>query len=323
MLLAGDVGGTKTLLGLFARAPHRPNPIAVATFPTTDYDGLVPMIREFLRQQPGGEPLIEAACFGVAGPVLHDSARLTNVSWTVDGRAVALEFGLSRALLLNDLVAVAHSVAVLHPEELQVLQPGDPNPNGNAALIAAGTGLGESFLFNDGRHLVPAASEGGHGDFAARSPREWEMAEWLTRQHGRAEVEMVVSGLGLDNVYRFVHGDTPCVVLDTSETPDLAVVASTRAKAGSCARCVEVMDLFADAYAAEAGNLALRTVATRGVFIGGGIAPKNLELLTRPRFLEVFRAKAPMTRLIESIPLKVILNPHAGLLGAATVANTI
>jgi glucokinase len=322
MLLAGDVGGTKTLLGLFARAPRRPNPIAVATFPTTEYDGLVPMIREFLRQQPGGEPLVEAACFGVAGPVLQDTARLTNVPWTVDGRAVAVEFGLGRACLLNDLVSIAHSVAVLHPEELHVLQPGEPNPSGNAALIAAGTGMGQSFLFNDGRHLVPAASEGGHGDFAPRTAREWQLTEWLVARHGRAEVEMVVSGIGLDNVYRFVHGSRPCVAIDGDDAPDLAVVASTKARARTCAQCVEVMDLFADAYAAEAGNLALRTVATRGVFIGGGIAPKNLDLLTRPQFLEHFRAKQPMRTLLETIPLRVILNPQAGLLGAATVANT-
>jgi glucokinase len=323
MLLAGDVGGTKTLLGLFARAPHRPNPIAVATFATMEYEGLVPMIRDFLRQQPGGEPLVEAACFGVAGPVLHDTARLTNVPWTVDGRAVAVEFGLGRACLLNDLVSIAHSVPVLHPDELHVLQPGEPNPSGNAALIAAGTGMGQSFLFNDGRHLVPAPSEGGHADFAPRTAREWELVEWLTARHGRAEVEMVVSGIGLNNVYRFVHGDRPCVPLEVEEPPDLAVVTSTNARARTCRRCVEAMDLVADAYAAEAGNLALRTVATRGVFIGGGIAPKILDLLSRPQFLELFRAKPPMRRLLETIPLKVILNPQAGLLGAATVANTM
>ena len=134
---------------------------------------------------------------------------------------------------------------------------------------------------------------------------------------------MVVSGIGLDNVYRFVHGARPCVEVAADEPPDLAVVASTKARARTCPQCVEVMDLFADAYAAAAGNLALRTVATRGVFIGGGIAPKNLDLLTRPRFLEHFRAKQPMRRLLETIPLKVILNPQAGLLGAATVANTM
>ncbi len=322
MLLAGDVGGTKTLLGLYAKAPHRPAPVAIESFPTTEYDGLVPMIRQFLRQQPGGEPAIDAACFGVAGPVLDDAAELTNVSWVVDGRSVALAFGLGRVRLLNDLVSIAHSVNVLHPEELHVLQEGEPNLGGNSALLAAGTGMGQSFLFNDGRHLVPAPSEGGHADFAARTPREWQLAEWLTDRFGRAEVEMVVSGIGLTNLYRFAHGDDPCVTIGADE-PDLPKVASEKARAGSCARCAEVMQIFADAYAAEAGNLALRTVATRGVYIGGGIAPKNLDLLTRPAFLERFRQKGPMADLLATIPLKVILNPQAGLLGAATVANQI
>jgi glucokinase len=323
MLLAGDVGGTKTLLGLFTRAPLRPTPVAVETFATVEYDGLVPMIREFLRRQPEGEPRIEAACFGVAGPVLDDAAHLTNVSWTVDGKAVAVEFGLARVSLLNDLVSIAHSVAVLHPEELHVLQPGIPNLAGNAALLAAGTGMGQSFLFNDGRRLVPAPSEGGHTDFAARTPREWQLIEWLTARYGRAELEMVVSGIGLNNLYHFAHGDDPCVPLDSATPPNLPVVASTKAKARSCPHCVEVMDLFFDAYAAEAGNLALRTVATRGVYIGGGIAPKNLELFTRPTFVERFRQKGSMSDLLHTIPLKVILNPQAGLLGAATVANTM
>jgi glucokinase len=321
MLLAGDVGGTKTLLGLFAKAPHRPTPVAVESFPTVEYSGLVPMIREFLRHQPAGEPSVEAACFGVAGPVLDDVAELTNVSWTVDGKAVALEFGLARVRLLNDLVSIAHSVSVLHPEELHVLQAGAPNLGGNAALLAAGTGMGQSFLFNDGRHLVPAPSEGGHADFAARTPREWQLVQWLAARYGRAEVEMVVSGIGLNNLYHFAHGDDPCVALDAATPPDLPKVASEKARARACPHCIEVMELFADAYGAEAGNLALRTVATRGMYIGGGIAPKNLALFDRPSFLERFHQKGPMSDLLHTIPLKVILNPQAGLLGAATVAN--
>ena len=323
MLLAGDVGGTKTLLGLFRRAPLRPAPVAVESFPTLEYDNLVPMIREFLRTQPGGEPPIEAACFGVAGPVLHDTAWMTNVPWKVDGRAVALEFGLSTVRLLNDLVSIAHSIAVLLPEELHVLQAGDPNLAGNAALLAAGTGMGQSFLFNDGRHLVPAPSEGGHADFAARNAREWELVRWLTDRFGRAEVEMVVSGIGLINLYHFTHGERPCVPLDSDPPPDLPKVASERARARSCPYCVETMGVFVSAYGAEAGNLAVRTVATRGLYIGGGIAPKNLPLLEQPHFLASFTEKGHMTELLQTIPIKVIKNPQAGLLGAATVANTM
>jgi len=323
MLLAGDVGGTKTLLGLFRRAPHRPVPVAVQSFPTLEYDGIVPMIRTFLRGQPGGEPPIDAACFGVAGPVLHDTAWMTNVPWKVDGRAVALEFGLSSVRLLNDLVSIAHSVAVLQPEELHILQQGEPNLAGNAALLAAGTGMGQSFLFNDGHKLVPAPSEGGHADFAARTSREWEFVDWLTRKYGRAEVEMVVSGIGLTNLYHFTHGNRPCVPLDADPPPDLPRIASEHARTDACRYCIETMDLFVSAYGAEAGNLAVRTVATRGVYIGGGIAPKNIALLERPAFIASFVQKGPMRELLEQIPIRIIKNPQAGLLGAATVANTM
>jgi glucokinase len=323
MLLAGDIGGTKTLLGLFSRAPLRPVPAAITSFPTLEHDGLVPMIREFLRGQPGGAPPVEAACFGVAGPVIDDTAWMTNVPWKVDGRAVALELSLGHVRLLNDLVSIAHSVAVLLPEELHVLQAGEPNLSGNAALLAAGTGMGQAFLFNDGRRLVPAPSEGGHADFAARSTREWQLVEWLTARFGRAEVEMVVSGIGLANLYRFTHEDDPCVPLDASEPPDLPRIASERAKDKSCPHCIETMAIFVSAYGAEAGNLAARTVATRGLYVGGGIAPKNLALLEEPAFIKAFMAKGPMTELLQTIPIKVITNPQAGLLGAATVANEL
>lgn len=321
MILAGDVGGTKTLLGLFSRAPHRPAPVAVESFPTLSYDGLVPMIREFLNTQPDGAPPVEAACFGVAGPVLDDTAWMTNVPWKVDGRAIALELSLGRVRLLNDLVSIAHSVAVLQPEELHVLQAGEPNLSGNAALLAAGTGMGQSFLFNNGRHLTPAPSEGGHADFPARTAREWQLVQWLTARFGRAEVEMVVSGIGLTNLYHFTHEDDACVPLDSSPPPDLPRVASEKAKAGSCPHCVETMAIFVSAYGAEAGNLAVRTVATRGLYVGGGIAPKNIALLEQPAFLKAFHEKGPMTELLQTIPIKVIVNPQAGLLGAATFAN--
>jgi glucokinase len=323
MLLAGDVGGTKTLLGLFTRAPLRPVPVAVQSFPTLEYDNLVTMIHEFLQGQPAGAPPIEGACFGVAGPVIDDAAYMTNVQWAVDGKAVAIELGLSRVQLLNDLVSIAHSVAVLKPEELHVLQAGEPNLSGNAALLAAGTGMGQAFLFNDGRHLVPAPSEGGHADFAARTPREWELVEWLTARYGRAEVEMVVSGIGLTNLYHFTHGEEPCVALDTADPPDLPRIASERARDQSCPHCVETMAIFVSAYGAEAGNLAARTVATRGLYIGGGIAPKNLPLLSSPEFVRAFKDKGPMSKLLQTIPIKVITNAQAGLLGAATYANEL
>jgi glucokinase len=321
MLLAGDLGGTKTLLGLFSRAPARPVPIAVETFRTTDYASLVEMVDAFLARQSEGRPPIEGACFGVAGPVLDDQSEITNVGWRVDGRAVAIEFGLARVRLLNDLVAIAHSVPVLEPNELYTLQEGEPNLSGNAALIAAGTGMGQSYLFNDGRRLVPAPSEAGHVDFAPRTRREMELTAWLTERRGRAEVEQVISGLGLVNLYQFTH-QTPChgmdAVRDAAAIPPLL---SKNALAGTCDHCKEALDLFVSAYGSEAGNLALRAVATRGIYIGGGIAPKILPALETGVFLRSFEEKPPMTDLLEIIPVKVILNPQAGLIGAATVAN--
>jgi len=319
MLLAGDLGGTKTLLGLFERAPLRPVPVRVRSLPTGDFTSLGDMVESFLRDSPRGRPRIEAAAFGVAGPVIDDEAQIVNVGWRVDGKAVAIDLGLSRIRLLNDLVAVAHSIAVLEPHELHVVQEGVPNLSGNAALIAAGTGLGQSFLFNDGHKLVPGPSEGGHADFAARTPRELELTAWLTQRFGRAEVEQVISGNGLRNLYDFTHHE-PCPVGPDSPA-DVAALVSTNALAEGCEQCREAFDLFLSAYGAEAGNLALRSLATRGVYIGGGIAPKILGAFSTGAFMRAFTSKAPLSSFLETVPVKVILNPQAGLLGAATVAN--
>ena len=321
MLLAGDIGGTKTLLGLFSPARLRPLPISVESFSTQDHPSLLSMIHEFLARQPEGRPPVDAACFGVAGPVIDDEAELTNVGWPVDGREVALEFGLARCRLLNDLVAIAHAVPVLAASELHPLQEGEPNLSGNAGLIAAGTGLGQSFLFNDGRHLVPAPSEGGHADFAPRTEREWELTRWLTERFGRAEVEHVVSGIGLQNLYHFTHPE-PFGHLDApASDSDLPRLVSRNALHGSCGRCRAALDIFVEAYGSEAGNVALRSVATRGLYVGGGIAPKILAALETGSFMDAFRSKPPMDDLLRTIPVRVILNPQAGLLGAATAAN--
>jgi glucokinase len=321
MLLAGDIGATKTLLGLFSRAPSRPAPLSVQSFPTSEYGSLIDMVNAFFARQPGGRPIVDAAAFGVAGPVIDDRAEITNVGWVVDCREVALEFGLGAVRLLNDLVAVAYSISVLLPDELNVLQEGRPNLSGNAGLVAAGTGLGESYLFNDGRRLVPAPSEAGHSDFAARTTRELELSAWLIARYGRPELEQVVSGLGLRNLYAFTH-PTPCADVDTPSDPKaLPPLISRNALAGTCRCCMEALDLFVAAYGAECGNLALRALTTRGLYVGGGIAPKILPALQTGRFLDNFCAKPPMRELLESIPVKVILNPQAGLLGAAAFAN--
>jgi glucokinase len=338
MLLAADVGGTKTLLGLFARAPERPKRIEAGEFVTLDYDNLAPMIREFLKAS-GVEPrAIEAASFGVAGAVTDQVARMTNVPWVVDAAAVKLAAGLRRVHVINDLESMAFSVPVLEPSELAILQQGVAQPTGNAAVIAAGTGLGEAFLHNlDGR-FIPGASEGGHADWGARVPREIELLSALVRIYGRCSVEHVICGPGLVNIYQFTHDSfgsrtfiTPaalvpartCAGVGTVDDPaDLPAAISRSALEKRCGQCVEALEMFVAAYGAEAGNLALRAVATAGVYIGGGIAAKILPALQTGSFVDAFRAKEPMSAMVATIPLAVILNSEAGLLGAAVHANS-
>jgi glucokinase len=322
MLLAGDIGGTKTLLGLFDSAPVRPRAIVTQTYGTLDFDDLTTMIAAFLADEgaaaaaPGA---ITAACFGVAGPVIDESADLTNVPWRVDARRVAGTFGLRRVSLLNDLEAMAYGVTVLHDGEVHVLQEGEALRGGNIALIAAGTGLGQALLHNVNGRFVPSASEGGHADFATRTEREITLLRDLTARYGRAEVEHVVSGRGFLNLHPIAH-DEPCLAgIDLADS-DAPASISAAALERRCPGCIETLDMFIDAYGAESGNLALRTVSTGGLFVGGGIAPKILPALTTGAFMRAFLAKPPLDPMLAAMPVKVILNAQAGLLGAAVFA---
>ena len=319
MLLAGDIGGTKTLLGLFDALPVRPRPLAVQSFPTLDYDDLGTMLRTFLTAERVTADTIDSACFGVAGPVFGDTAELTNVPWKVDAHRVANVLGIRRIRLLNDLQAMAYSVPVLQADELHALQKGEALRGGNIALIAAGTGLGEALLHHVDGRFVPSPSEGGHADFPARTEREIDLLRDLTARYGRADVEHVVSGRGLLNVHRSMHRQ-PCAAAIDLDDVDAPAQITAAGLAGSCTSCVDTLDLFVGAYGAEAGNLALRTVATGGVFIGGGIAPKILPALTTGVFMRAFRAKPPLDAMLAVMPVHVILNADAGLLGAAVFA---
>jgi glucokinase len=337
MLLAGDVGGTKTLLGLFAAAPDRPKPVDVAEFATLDHDGLEPMIEAFLKSRKLDAKQIEAATFGVAGAVTDDVARLTNVPWQVDCDVVAERLGFRRTYVINDLEALAYGVTVLDEHELKMLQRGVPHPKGNGAVIAAGTGLGEAWLLNVNGRFIPGASEGGHADFAPRTPREIDMLRQLLRIFPRVSVEHILSGPGLVNVYQFTHNAfgagpmlTPaanvparlCAAVGEVDDPaDLPKRISKAAMERTCDQCVEALEIFVSVYGAEAGTIALRAVATAGVYVGGGIAPKILPALESGTFLDAFRAKEPLTDFVATIPVAVILNADAGLLGAAVHAQ--
>jgi len=319
MILAGDIGGTKTHLGLFDSVPARPRPIAVRTFSTLDYPDLPSMIAAFLDGDDTRTASISTATFGVAGPVIGESAELTNVPWKVHASQVASRFGMSHVRILNDLQAMAYSIPVLREGEVHVLQEGEALRGGNIALIAAGTGLGEALLHNVDGRFVPSPSEGGHADFSARTEREVSLLRHLTARYGRTDVEHVVSGRGLINIHRATHA-TACAAGVDLDDPGAPAAISTAALEDRCPACAETLDLFVEAYGAESGNLALRSVSTGGLFIGGGIAPKILPALSTGVFMRAFLAKPPLEEMLQRMPVKVILNHEAGLLGAAVFA---
>jgi glucokinase len=320
MLLAGDVGGTKTLIGLFERAQPRPKPLAIHSYPTNEFPTFTAILDAFALDvhQPFS---VGAAVIGVAGPVIGRRAQLTNVTWDVAADEVTARFGTSDVLLLNDLEAMANSVGVLEGDEVVVLQEGVPSPGGNTVVIAAGTGLGQAYLHVVNGRLHPVASEGGHADFAPRTDKEMEFARMLREQYGRAEVEHVLSGPGLLNLHRFTHRGGQCEMLEGVDAADAPARVSQAGLTGRCQGCAEALRMFVSSYGAEAGNLALRGVAIGGVFIGGGIAPKILPALKNGSFIEAFGAKGTMTGMLAKMPVKVILNAEAGLLGAAVAAQ--
>ncbi|MXZ72461.1 MAG: glucokinase [Acidobacteria bacterium] len=326
-LLAADVGGTKTVCGLFTdTGGGRPEPIAVAAVPTREHDSIDRLLARFLDRHGSGRT-IDAAVLGVAGPVRDNASDLTNVPWRVEAAGIAERFGILRVRLLNDLVAMGHALPVLTPDELVTLQPGRPDPGGNAALIAPGTGLGETILHRVGGELIPVAAEPGHADFAARTEAEIELLRKLTARRGRASLEDVLCGPGLVNIHALTHGTDAYPVAGADDTHDdgdgLAALPrriTRSALAGRCSRCATTLDLFVGALGAEAGNLALRGMATAGVYIGGGIAPHILPVLDSPVFLDPFRDKKPMAALMAAIPVHAIRTDHPAMVGAAVAA---
>jgi glucokinase len=323
MLLAGDLGGTNTRLGLFQRGSTRPRCLQRADFRTLDYPGLAEMIEQFLRDT-GVEPRdIEAACIGVAGPVRDRSCRLTNVPWLVSASDVERELGIERATLVNDVAAMGYAVAALAPEDLVVLQAGRPDPAGNAALVAVGTGFGTCMLHRRGRRFLPSPAETAHGDFAARSDRQYEIVRALRERYGPVDVERVVSGKGLASLSAVLHpGPCPAMPIDATDA-DVPALLTANALADRCPCCTEAFETMVDGLAASLGNFALQTLATGGVYLGGGIPPRILDTLRRPSFLAIFRDKPSMADVLAAVPVIVICQADAGLLGAAIAAGEL
>lgn len=323
MILAGDIGGTKTRLALYH--PGRPpRVVAEKTFPSREHDRLESIVAAFRAVHP--DP-IEAASFGIAGPVRDGRSATTNLPWVVESPALAALLGLpAHAVgLLNDLEATAWGLMALGPDDLRTLAAGSPDAEGNSAMIAAGTGLGEAGLFWDGRRHRPFATEGGHADFAPRGPVEDALLEWLRRRHGRVSWERVVSGPGLVNIHAFLcetrRKPAPGWLAEAMEIGDAAAAISEAGLAGGDTEATEALDLFVGLYGAEAGDLALKMMALGGVFVGGGIAPRIIERLAAGGFMTAFLAKGRMESLMQSMPVRVVLNDRAALLGAALHAG--
>ncbi|MFQ5877453.1 MAG: glucokinase, partial [Acidobacteriota bacterium] len=290
MILAGDIGGTKTCLALFKGRPGSLALVAEETFASREFAGLGAIARRFLSSR--GKARVDRACFGVAGPVKEGRSRTTNLPWVVDASRLARELAIPSVIVINDLEASAHGIAELRPSDLAVLARGARGRDGHAAIISAGTGLGEAGLIWDGRRHRPVASEGGHASFAPGSDLEMELLRHLRGRYGHVSWERVLSGPGLHNIYLFLRdterGAEPAWLAEEVRRGDPAAVISLAALEGRSQLCSDALDLFVGLYGAEAGNLALKMMATAGVYLGGGIAPKILQRLKGQQFLRAF-----------------------------------
>ena len=322
LVLAGDIGGTSTRLAYFDTDRGTLAPLAEGRFPSREAGSLEEIVVRFVGEHGLAA---ERACFGIAGPVREGRVRTPNLPWSVDAAELARILGIPEVRLVNDLEANAYGIDLLGPEDFALLNPGIPDPTGTIAVVSAGTGLGEALAFWDGAAHRPLRSEGGHADFAPRTELETGLLLFLRAEYGRVSTERVVSGPGLRNIYRFLRDvrhqpETPAVA-EEMRRGDPAAAITKAALAGECPLCNETLDLFVSLYGAEAGNVALRSLATGGVYLGGGIAPKIIERLKGPGFMLAFTAKGRLSPLLETIPVRVILNDRTALLGAGRFAG--
>jgi glucokinase len=322
MFLAGDIGGTKTNLAVYAYHDGVLVAQRVASFPSKDHATLGEILRAFL----GDESSIRHACFGVAGPVKDGRVQVTNLPWVVDAAALQAELHFQQVSLLNDLEANAFGIATLQPSELVSINPeANLMQVGNRALIAAGTGLGEAGLMWDGVTHRPFSSEGGHSSFAPNDPIGDELLVFLRRELlGHVSWERVLSGMGMRNLYRFFRQRSgqpePAWLTEQLVTGDFAAVVTNAGLANQDPVCVDAVDCFIRNYGAEAGNLGLKILALGGIYIGGGIAPKMMAKMQSPVFLDAFNHKGRMSPLLRSTPVHVIMNDKTALQGAAWFA---
>jgi glucokinase len=322
MILAGDIGGTNARLALFESESGKLREVVGGTFPTRQHKSLEEIVAKFVVTHSAK---VEHACFGIAGPIHDGRSQGPNLAWSIDSRLLAKAAGIAGARLINDLEANAYGIATLSENDFTVLNPGAPDAIGNQAVISAGTGLGEAGLYFDGKYHRAFASEGGHCDFAPRDEIEGELFLWLHKKFGHASWERVLSGPGLHNIYEFMRdtgrfGAEPDWFAEETAHADASAVISKAGLANRSELCVKALDMFVSVYGAEAGNVALKFLAVGGIFLGGGIAPKIAPALKKPEFVKSFLAKGRMSKLLEAIPVSIVLNDLTALMGAARCA---
>jgi glucokinase len=321
LILAGDVGGTSTRLAFFEAAGGELTAQAEEHYPSREHKSLTEIVQLFAARY---RLSAQRACFGIAGPVLEGRVRTPNLPWTIESAELAGVLGLPGVQLINDLEANTYGIAALKKEDLATLNAGAANPQGAIAVVSAGTGLGESLAYWDGSAHRPLPSEAGHADFAPRSEVEIDLLWYLQDKHGRVSYERVVSGPGLLDIYSFLRDrryfvEDPAIRAAMQAGGEPAVI--TRAALDhSCPMCSMALDIFVSVYGAESGNAALRFLATGGVYLGGGIAPRILDRLRGGIFMMAFAAKGRLESLVEKIPVHVILNERTALLGAGRAA---
>ncbi|MBC6423121.1 MAG: glucokinase [Hormoscilla sp. SP5CHS1] len=342
LLLAGDIGGTKTILRLVKAPADGDEVLHEQTYPSQNYPDLVPIVREFLA---GREAKPEKACFAIAGPVVNNRAQMTNLPWKeLDNKSLETEMEIGQVSLINDFAAIGYGVLGLKSSDIYTLQAGELDPEAPIAVIGAGTGLGEAFLVNQGSNHRIFASEGGHADFAPRNELEFQLLKYLREKYdlGRISVERVVSGQGIVAIYQFLRDcaartlrDRP-ICQESSEVGDIIRTweqeigrektvdpAATIAIAATAKRDIlseRTMQMFIEAYGAEAGNLALKLLPYCGLYIAGGIAAKNHQMLESEGFMQAFTDKGRVSNLLEKVPVHIVLNQQVGLIGAAICA---
>lgn len=320
MLLAGDIGGTKTDLAIFSAEAGPRAPLAQAEFPSGSYSSLEAMAREFLGRV---RLPVDRACFDVAGPVIDGRAKITNLPWVVEKAKLVQELGLETVYLLNDLEAIARAVPILGKDDLHTISAGEPAQDGNLAVIAPGTGLGEAFLTWDGNRFRAYASEGGHADFAPTNPTQAGLLQYLLPRFDHVSYERVCSGLGIPHIYDYLRDsgsatESPTLAMRLAAATDRTPLIIEEALRGNGASplCTAALETFVEILGAEAGNLALKVLATGGVYLAGGIPPRILPALKDGRFTRAFQRKGRFAEMLSRLPVHVIVC-QAALIGAA------